>query len=92
MTWRDKLRELGLDNQPRPVKKEKLLKKKTPLQIKKDLYKRRLVRVRNLQSKIKIARKKIAFFKALGSADKAREALHELISLKSKLADLKKKI
>jgi hypothetical protein len=96
--WKERLQNLGLAGRTKadpvvgPAKPKNRPKAKTPGQIKKDIYNRRVARVRNLQNEIRVTRKKILFFESLGAKDKAKEALHQMISLKSKLADARSKL
>lgn len=51
----------------------------------------REARARNLRKQIEITRKKIAFWRSLGADKNEKVARVEMISLKSKLADVTRK-
>lgn len=50
----------------------------------------REARVKNLQKQIRLARKKIHFWTKLRAQANSKEAMHKMISLKSKLADIRR--
>lgn len=48
----------------------------------------REARARNLRKQIQVIRKKIAFWRSLGAIENEAQARRDMISLKSKLADV----
>lgn len=102
--WRNKLRDLSLRTKPQAKWCAKCrawgcscgpfqrVRKKRELTTEQKSARWFKAREKNLQEQIRVLRSKISFWESMNATENLAKAKREMISLKSKLADVKKRL